>query len=36
MSDTPQRRNLIEFYENVFGWRAIDLGMTIEGERLSC
>jgi hypothetical protein len=33
VSDTPQRRNLIEFYENVFGWRAIDL-MTIEGERL--
>jgi hypothetical protein len=33
VSDTPQRRNLIDFYENVFSWRAIDL-MTIEGERL--
>jgi hypothetical protein len=33
VSDTPQRRSLINFYENVFGWRAIDL-MTIEGERL--
>ncbi len=33
VSDTPQRHNLIDFYEKVFGWRAIDL-MTIEGERL--
>jgi len=33
VSDTPQRRNLLEFYENVFGWRAIDL-MAIEGQRV--
>jgi hypothetical protein len=33
VSDTPERRNLLEFYESVFGWRAIDL-MTIEGQRL--
>jgi hypothetical protein len=33
LGDTPQRRNLLEFYESVFGWRAIDL-MTIEGERV--
>lgn len=33
VSDTAQRRNLIDFYEHVFGWRAIDV-MTIEGERL--
>src|SRR5262245_21957950 len=33
VSDTAARRNLVEFYEHVFGWRAIDL-MTIEGERL--
>jgi hypothetical protein len=33
VSDTAQRRSLIDFYERVFGWRAIDL-MTIEGERL--
>ncbi len=33
VSDTPERRNLLEFYERVFGWRAIDL-MSIEGERL--
>ena len=33
VSDTPQRRNLLEFYEGVFGWRAIDL-MAIEGERV--
>jgi catechol 2,3-dioxygenase-like lactoylglutathione lyase family enzyme len=33
VSDSPQRRNLLDFYEGVFGWRAIDL-MTIEGERL--
>jgi len=33
VSDTPQRRNLVEFYESVFGWRAIDI-MSVEGERL--
>ena len=33
VSDTPQRRNLLEFYESVFGWRAIDL-MAIEGQRV--
>ena len=33
VSDTPQRRNLLDFYESVFGWRAIDL-MGIEGERV--
>jgi len=33
VSNTPQRRNLLEFYENVFGWRAIDL-MAIEGQRV--
>lgn len=33
VSDTPQRRNLLEFYEGVFGWRAIDL-MAIEGQRV--
>jgi catechol 2,3-dioxygenase-like lactoylglutathione lyase family enzyme len=33
VSDTPQRRSLLEFYEAVFGWRAIDV-MGIEGERL--
>ena len=33
VSDTPARRNLTDFYESVFGWRAIDL-MTVEGERL--
>jgi catechol 2,3-dioxygenase-like lactoylglutathione lyase family enzyme len=33
VSDTAERRSLLEFYEGVFGWRAIDL-MTIEGERL--
>jgi hypothetical protein len=33
LGDTPQRRNLLEFYESVFGWRAIDL-MAVEGERV--
>jgi catechol 2,3-dioxygenase-like lactoylglutathione lyase family enzyme len=33
VSDTPERQRLLEFYETVFGWRAIDL-MGIEGERL--
>lgn len=33
VSDTAQRRNLLDFYESVFGWRAIDL-MAIEGERV--
>lgn len=33
VSDTPERRNLLEFYERVFGWRAIDV-MSVEGERL--
>jgi hypothetical protein len=33
VSDTAERRNLTDFYERVFGWRAIDL-MTVEGERL--
>jgi hypothetical protein len=32
VSDTPERRHLLEFYEGVFGWRAIDL-MRIEGQR---
>jgi len=33
LNDTPERRNLLEFYEHVFGWRAIDI-MAIEGERV--
>ena len=33
VSDTPQRRALLDFYESVFNWRAIDL-MSVEGERL--
>ena len=33
VSDTPERRNLLDFYESVFNWRAIDL-MAIEGERV--
>lgn len=33
VSDTPERRNLLDFYQGVFGWRAIDL-MSIEGERV--
>lgn len=33
VSDTPERRNLLEFYESVFGWRAIDV-MAIEGKRV--
>ena len=33
VSDTAQRRQLLEFYEHVFGWRAIDL-MSIEGQRV--
>lgn len=33
VSDTPESRRLLDFYENVFGWRSIDL-MRIEGERI--
>jgi hypothetical protein len=33
VSDTPQRRRLLDFYESVFGWRAIDL-MAVEGQRV--
>jgi len=33
VSDTPARRNLLDFYDGVFGWRAIDV-MAIEGQRL--
>jgi hypothetical protein len=33
VSDTPERRKLLEFYETVFGWRAIDV-MSVEGERV--
>ena len=33
VSDTPERRNLLDFYEQVFGWRAIDV-MAIEGQRV--
>ncbi len=32
VSDTPERHNLLAFYERVYGWRAIDV-MRIEGER---
>ncbi|HYC24098.1 MAG TPA: hypothetical protein VEI94_15430 [Candidatus Bathyarchaeia archaeon] len=33
VSDTPDRRSMLDFYEQVFGWRIIDV-MTIEGERI--
>jgi hypothetical protein len=33
VSDTSERRRLLEFYERVFGWRSIDV-MRIEGERI--
>jgi|SRR6185369_5380069 len=33
VSDTPQRRQMLEFYERVFGWRNIDL-MAVEGVRV--
>ena len=33
LSDTPARRSMLDFYEAVFGWRAIDL-MAVEGERV--
>ena len=33
VSDTDERRRLLEFYERVFGWRSIDV-MQIEGERI--
>lgn len=33
VSEGPQRRALLDFYEHVFGWRAIDL-MSVEGERV--
>jgi catechol 2,3-dioxygenase-like lactoylglutathione lyase family enzyme len=33
VSDTAERRRMLEFYERVFGWRSIDL-MQIEGERI--
>src|SRR5262249_37667268 len=29
----PARRNLLDFYERVFGWRAIEV-MHIEGQRV--
>jgi hypothetical protein len=33
VSDTPERRRLLDFYEEVFCWRAIDV-MSVEGERV--
>lgn len=33
VSDTPERRRLLDFYEQVFNWRGIDM-MAVEGERL--
>lgn len=33
VSDTAERRRMLEFYERVFGWHSIDL-MQIEGERI--
>ena len=33
VSDTPERRRLLDFYEQVFNWRAIDM-MAVEGERV--
>jgi hypothetical protein len=33
VSDTNERRRMLEFYEHVFGWRSIDL-MQVEGERI--
>ena len=34
VSDTPDRRALLEFYERVFGWRGIDV-MAVDGERVA-
>lgn len=33
VSDTEDRRRLLDFYERVFGWRSIEM-MQIEGERV--
>jgi hypothetical protein len=33
VSDTSERRRMLEFYEQVFGWRSIDL-MQVEGQRI--
>ena len=33
VSDTAERGRLLEFYERVFNWRAIDV-MAVEGERV--
>jgi hypothetical protein len=33
VSDTPERRRLLDFYERVFGWRSIEV-MQIEGQRI--
>jgi hypothetical protein len=33
VSDTSDRHALLEFHEQVFGWRGIDL-MAVEGERV--
>jgi len=33
VSDTADRRRLLDFYERVFGWRSIEL-MQVEGERV--
>jgi catechol 2,3-dioxygenase-like lactoylglutathione lyase family enzyme len=33
VSDTIERQKMLEFYERVFGWRAIDV-MAVEGERV--
>jgi hypothetical protein len=33
VSDTDERRRLLEFYERVFAWRSIEM-MQIEGERV--
>ena len=33
VSDTSERRRLLDFYERVFGWRSIEM-MQVEGERI--
>ena len=33
VSDTAERRRLLDFYERVFAWRSIEL-MQVEGERV--
>ena len=33
VSETAERRRLLDFYEQVFGWRSIEM-MQIEGERI--